>query len=150
MQLAVLGGAKTFVLHSCMDRRLLRPNDLFLRSIVISGSYFQLNGSINFRRCWAYQLHITNIMELMRSGSIDYPEYYDPSDVIMDVFFCSALIAVYDDIVVKSAAEQRSIEDVFKEYEFNDQILDYVAGDHPQPFCMSWVDDERVFLCREC
>ncbi|KAJ8556163.1 hypothetical protein K7X08_022921 [Anisodus acutangulus] len=89
--------------------------------------------------------HVTEIMALMQSRSIDYPEYYDPSDVIMDVFFCSALMAIYDDIVVNSAASQRSIGDVLKEYEFNDQILDYVTCDHPQPFGVSWVGVERVF-----
>ncbi|KAJ8538845.1 hypothetical protein K7X08_032314 [Anisodus acutangulus] len=57
---------------------------------------------------------------LNKSRSIDYPKYYDPSDVIKDVFFCCALMAIYDDIVFKSAAEQRSIDDVLKEYEFND------------------------------
>ncbi|KAK4375638.1 hypothetical protein RND71_006315 [Anisodus tanguticus] len=62
-------------------------------------------------------------MALMRSRSINYPGYYDPSDVIMDVFFCCALMEIYDDIVVKSVAEQRSIEEGLNEYEFNDQIL---------------------------
>ncbi|KAK4364093.1 hypothetical protein RND71_015451 [Anisodus tanguticus] len=84
-------------------------------------------------------------MVLMQSRSIDYPENYDPSDVIMDVFFCSALMAIYDDIVVNSTASQRSIGDVLKEYEFNDQILNYVTGDHPPPFGVSWVGAERVF-----
>ncbi|KAK4358601.1 hypothetical protein RND71_020830 [Anisodus tanguticus] len=84
-------------------------------------------------------------MTLMWSRSIDYPEYHDPSDVIMDVFFYSALMAIHDDIVVKSAAAQRSIEDVLKKYEFNDHIMDYVICDHPQPFGMSWVGAERVF-----
>ncbi|KAK4366049.1 hypothetical protein RND71_013929 [Anisodus tanguticus] len=80
-------------------------------------------------------------MALMRSLSIDYSEYYDSSDVIIDVFFCSALLAIYDYIMVNSAAIQRSIEDVLKEYKFIDQILDYVTGDHLQSFGMSWVGE---------
>ncbi|KAK4370178.1 hypothetical protein RND71_009653 [Anisodus tanguticus] len=94
---------------------------------------------------WLTDDHVTEIMALMRSCSIDYPKYYDPSDIIMDVFSCSALMAIYNDIVVKSATSLRSIKDVLNEYEFNDQILDYVTGDHPQPFGICWVGAERMF-----
>ncbi|KAG5595431.1 hypothetical protein H5410_036663 [Solanum commersonii] len=83
----------------------------------------------------------------MRERQLRYPEYYDSADRIMDLNFYTNFKQRYD-IISEEATRVggKSFKQLFNEFVWNGDMIDYVKGIRPYPGGIDWISAKRILI----
>ncbi|KAH0698991.1 hypothetical protein KY284_013206 [Solanum tuberosum] len=94
---------------------------------------------------WWEDWYVDEILSLMRERHVRYPEYYDSTDRILDLNFYSNFKLRYDKISEKATTVSgRSFTQLINEFEWDEDIINYVRGIRPYPRGMDWIGAKRL------
>uniref|UniRef100_M1CPK7 Ulp1 protease family, C-terminal catalytic domain containing protein n=1 Tax=Solanum tuberosum TaxID=4113 RepID=M1CPK7_SOLTU len=83
---------------------------------------------------------------LMRERHVRYPEYYDSTDRILDLNFYSNFKQRYDKMSKEATTVGgRSFTQLINEFEWDEDMINYVRGFRPYPGGMDWIGAKRIF-----
>ncbi|KAK4729773.1 hypothetical protein R3W88_022761 [Solanum pinnatisectum] len=82
---------------------------------------------------------------LMRERHVRYPEYYDSTNRILDLNFYSNFKQRYDKMKEEATTVGgRSFTQLINEFEWNEDMINYVRGIRPYPGGMDWIGAKRI------
>ncbi|KAH0644721.1 hypothetical protein KY284_032605 [Solanum tuberosum] len=89
--------------------------------------------------------YIDEILTLMRETHMRYPKYYDSTDKILDLNFYSNFKQRYDKMSEEATTVGGiSFTQLINEFEWNEDMINYVWGIRPYPGCMYWIGAQRI------
>uniref|UniRef100_M1BBC6 Protein T13F3.8, confirmed by transcript evidence n=1 Tax=Solanum tuberosum TaxID=4113 RepID=M1BBC6_SOLTU len=107
-----------------------------------SGEDFRTMTSIDI---WWEDWYVDEILSLMREMHVRYPEYYDSTDRILDLNFYSNFKVRYDKMSEEATTVGgRSITQLINEFEWDEDMINYVRGIRPYPGGMDWIGAKRL------
>ncbi|KAH0634870.1 hypothetical protein KY284_037656 [Solanum tuberosum] len=107
-----------------------------------SGEDFRTMASIDI---WWEDWYVDEILSLMRERHVRYPEYYDSTDRILDLNFYSNFKVRYDKMSEEATTVGgRSFTQLINEFEWNEDMINYVRGIRPYLRGMDWIGAERL------
>ncbi|KAG5580161.1 hypothetical protein H5410_050788 [Solanum commersonii] len=107
-----------------------------------SGDDFRAMPSMDI---WWEAWYIDEILSLMRERHLRYPEYYDFTDKIMDLNFYTNFKQRYDNISEEATkVGGKSVNQLFNEFVWNANMIDYVRGIRPYLGGMYWIGAKRI------
>ncbi|KAH0661639.1 hypothetical protein KY284_026570 [Solanum tuberosum] len=107
-----------------------------------SGEDFRTMTSIDI---WWDDWYVDEILSLMREMHVRYPEYYDSTDRILDLNFYSNFKVRYDKMSEEATTVGgRSITQLINEFEWDEDMINYVRGIRPYPGGMDWIGAKRL------
>ncbi|KAH0717408.1 hypothetical protein KY285_013439 [Solanum tuberosum] len=82
---------------------------------------------------------------LMRERHLRYPKYYDSIDRIVDLNFYTNFKKRYDSISEEATTVGgRSFTQLINEFEWDEDMINYVRGIRPYPKGMGWISAKRI------
>ncbi|KAH0781630.1 hypothetical protein KY290_001228 [Solanum tuberosum] len=94
---------------------------------------------------WWEDWYVDEILSLMRERHVRYPEYYDSTDRILDLNFYSNFKLRYDKMSEEATTVGgRSFTQLINEFEWDEDMINYVRGIRPYPVGMDWIGAKRV------
>ncbi|KAG5627696.1 hypothetical protein H5410_012914 [Solanum commersonii] len=92
-------------------------------------------------------LYVDEILSLMRERHVRYPEYYDSTDRILDLNFYSNFKLRYNEMSEEATTiGGRRFTHLINEFEWDEDMINYVRGIKPYPGDMDWIDAKRILL----
>ncbi|KAG5595426.1 hypothetical protein H5410_036658 [Solanum commersonii] len=89
--------------------------------------------------------YIDEILSLTGERHVRYPEYYDSTDRILDLNFYSNFKQRYDKMSEEATTvDGRSFTQLINEFEWNEDMINYVRGIRPYPGGMNWIGAKRI------
>ncbi|KAH0764688.1 hypothetical protein KY285_000559 [Solanum tuberosum] len=81
----------------------------------------------------------------MRERHLRYPEYYDSIDRIVDLNFYTNFKKRYDSISDEATTVGgKSFTQLINEFEWDEDMINYVRGIRPYPKGMGWIGAKRI------
>ncbi|KAH0650241.1 hypothetical protein KY284_030153 [Solanum tuberosum] len=94
---------------------------------------------------WWENWYVYEILSLIREWHVRYPEYYDSTDKILDLNFYSNFKLRYDEMSEEATiVGGRSFMQLINEFEWDEDMINYVKGIRPYPGGMDWIGVKRV------
>ncbi|KAH0655544.1 hypothetical protein KY285_030426 [Solanum tuberosum] len=94
---------------------------------------------------WWEDWYVDEILSLIRERHVRYPEYYDSTDRILDLNFYSNFKLRYDEMSEEATTVGgRSFTQLINEFEWDEDMINYVRGIRPYPRGMDWIGAKRV------
>ncbi|KAH0636661.1 hypothetical protein KY289_036576 [Solanum tuberosum] len=107
-----------------------------------SGEDFRTMTSIDI---WWENWYVDEILNHMRESHVRYPEYYDSTDRILDLNFYSNFKVRYDKMSDEATTVGgRSITQLINEFEWDEDMINYVREMIPYPRGMDWIGAKRL------
>ncbi|KAH0650377.1 hypothetical protein KY284_030289 [Solanum tuberosum] len=92
-----------------------------------------------------HDVYIEEIFNLTGERHVRYPEYYDSTDRILDLNFYSNFKQRYDKMSEEAiTVGGRSYTQLINEFEWNEDMINYVRGIRPYPGGMDWIGAKRI------
>ncbi|KAH0764994.1 hypothetical protein KY285_000865 [Solanum tuberosum] len=96
---------------------------------------------------WWENWYVDEILSLMRERHVRYPEYYNSTDRILDLNFYSNFKLRYDEMSEEATTVGgRSFTQLINEFEWDENMINYVRGIRPNLGDMDWIGAKRVVL----
>ncbi|KAH0717208.1 hypothetical protein KY285_013239 [Solanum tuberosum] len=94
---------------------------------------------------WWEDWYVDEILSLMRERRVRYSEYYDFTDRILDLNFYFNFKLRYDEMSEEATTVGgRSFTQLINEFEWNEDMINYVRGIRPYPGGMDWIGAKRL------
>ncbi|KAH0651809.1 hypothetical protein KY284_031721 [Solanum tuberosum] len=123
---------------------LTRAKDLRAQYDMQFFSREDFNTMTNMKIRWE-DWYIDEILILMREIHVRYPEYYDSTDRIPDLNFYSNFKQRYDKMSEEATTVGgRSFTHLINEFEWDEDMINYVRGIRPYPRGMDWIGAKRI------
>ncbi|KAH0681241.1 hypothetical protein KY284_022326 [Solanum tuberosum] len=107
-----------------------------------SGEDFRTMTSMHI---WWEDWYVDEILSLMWERHVRYPEYYDFTDRILDLNFYSNFKLRYDKMCKEATkVGGRSFTQLINEFEWDEDMINYVRGIRLYPGGMDWIGAKRL------
>ncbi|KAG5598882.1 hypothetical protein H5410_030252 [Solanum commersonii] len=91
------------------------------------------------------EIYINEIISLMRERHLRYLEYYDSKDRILDLNIYTNFKKRYDNISEEATTVGgKSFPQLINEFEWDEDMINYVRGIRPYPGGMDWIGAKRI------
>ncbi|XP_059274668.1 uncharacterized protein LOC132029407 isoform X1 [Lycium ferocissimum] len=94
---------------------------------------------------WWEDWYVDEVLLLMRMRQINFPEYYDSTDIILDLNFYNNMSKRYAELTKESTVPNAvPLKVRLAEFKWDDDMVDYCRGVRPYPGGCSWAGAKRV------
>ncbi|XP_059280986.1 uncharacterized protein LOC132034613 [Lycium ferocissimum] len=94
---------------------------------------------------WWEDWYVDEVLLLMRMRQINFPEYYDSTDIILDLNFYNNMSKRYAELTKESTVPNVvPLKVRLAEFKWDDDMVDYCRGVRPYPGGCSWAGAKRV------
>ncbi|KAG5621014.1 hypothetical protein H5410_006232 [Solanum commersonii] len=94
---------------------------------------------------WWEDWYVNEILSLMRERHVRYPEYYDSTNRILYLNFYFNFKLRYDEMSEEATTVGgRSFTQLINEFEWDEDMINYVRGIRPYPGGMDWIGAKRL------
>ncbi|XP_059285586.1 uncharacterized protein LOC132039051 [Lycium ferocissimum] len=94
---------------------------------------------------WWEDWYVDEVLILMRMRQINFPKYYDSTDIILDLNFYNNMSKRYAELTKESTIPNVvPLKVRLAEFKWDDDMVDYCRGVRPYPGGCSWAGAKRV------